>query len=70
MFGELNTASGPFASVTGGYGSEASSELAAISGGDPNQAPGRESTVSGGSENAAEDYSSISGDEGNMTSGA
>jgi hypothetical protein len=55
LFGQENSATGPLASVTGGYGSEAM---------------GYTSSVSGGASNTASDYfSSVSGGNGNTASG-
>jgi len=62
VFGRLNTASGKWATVLGGYGNTASGMLASVLGGKSNTAFGEHSTISAGSENYASGlFSSVSG---------
>jgi hypothetical protein len=61
--GDLNTISGVYASVSGGYGNMASGNYASVSGGNENKATGRGASVSGGLRNTA------SGAEASVTGG-
>ena len=68
--GLLNTASGDWASVTGGTGNTASGSNSSVSGGESNTASSVGSSVSGGNENTASGFnSSVSGGLGNTASG-
>jgi hypothetical protein len=68
--GESNTASGPYASVSGGVGNTASGYNSSVSGGYGNTASGDLSSVSGGSGNTASGpYASVSGGYFNTASG-
>lgn len=63
--GAYNTASGPCASVSGGYGNTASGSSASVSGGTNNTAGGNVSSVSGGGFNTVSgDFASVSGGGG------
>jgi hypothetical protein len=68
--GIQNTASGDWASVSGGAFSTASGALSSVSGGNSNTASGEGSSVSGGSLNAASGRdASVSGGQSNTASG-
>jgi len=68
--GDLNTISGVYASVSGGYGNTASGNYASVSGGLSNTASGFSASVSGGYYNTASDYyASVSGGYSNTASG-
>ena len=70
LAGELNRISGPFASVSGGYGNKAIGDHSSISGGNNSTASGEESSVSGGGSNTASGVqSSVSGGFNNEASG-
>jgi hypothetical protein len=64
--GEINTISGPNASVSGGVGNTASGGDASVSGGQENKASGSVASVSGGLKNTASaENASVSGGNGN-----
>ncbi|MCC7437705.1 MAG: hypothetical protein IT211_04345 [Armatimonadetes bacterium] len=68
--GNLNTATGDFATIGGGSGNIASALAATIGGGDDNDATGAHSTVGGGDDNDADgDHSTIGGGEENDADG-
>jgi len=70
VVGTVNTASGAFASVSGGRDNEASGMHASVSGGSSNHAAGFDASVSGGSGNVAGARSaSVSGGIFNAASG-
>jgi hypothetical protein len=70
VFGQRNTASGPWSSVSGGAGNQASGDISSVSGGMFNKASGFTSSVSGGEANKASgDQSSVSGGIDNKASG-
>jgi hypothetical protein len=68
--GRNNTASGPYASVSGGLGNVAEGEAASVTGGAVNTASGPYASVSGGQENVAEGrVASVSGGLDNVAEG-
>jgi hypothetical protein len=70
VVGQDNTASGQYASVSGGWGNKASGFAASVSGGGFNTASVLYASVSGGYQNEASGpVSSISGGQGNKASG-
>lgn len=70
VFGNSNTASGPYSSVTGGQANTASGFSSWASGGQSNTASGQNSSVSGGSDSdATGPLSSVSGGISNTASG-
>ena len=69
--GNLNTISGPYASVTGGTLNGASGQASSVSGGYQSTASGNGASVGGGAFNTASGrYSSVSGGGSNTASGA
>jgi hypothetical protein len=70
LAGNRNTASGPWASVSGGTGNTASGIMSSVSGGGGNIASGYLSSVSGGGGNTASaSWASVSGGGHNTASG-
>jgi len=68
--GVNHTLSGPYASITGGYGNVASGFAASVSGGQGNAAQGQGASISGGASNQASGFcSSVSGGYNNSASG-
>ncbi len=70
VVGDMNTTSGPFSSVSGGFANTASGTHSSVSGGVSSTASGQRSSVSGGAANTASGArSSASGGNGNTASG-
>ena len=69
VFGEYNSVSGPYSSVTGGYDGTASGDYSSVTGGYEGTASGKHSSVSGGNNGIASGYySSVTGGYGGSAS--
>ncbi len=71
VFGQENSAAGPFSGVSGGYLNNAGGYTSSVSGGAGNVASGVSSSVSGGVDGTASNFTaSVSGGPGNTASGS